>query len=874
MAGPLLLAGVVSSGATPRSQQTDIATEATALLKRECVGCHGADRTSGLDLRSRNGALEGGNQGPAIVPGQPDQSRLFRRVSGAEEPAMPMGGRLRPQDVDLLRRWIATGATWELPATEPISSHTGSVTSSYTITKKDRDWWAFKKPVRHPVPEVTSPRWSKNPIDAFLYQKFEEMNLAPVPAADRRTLIRRAYLDLIGLLPSPREVEAFVQDKSPDAFARVVDRLLASQHYGERWGRHWLDVARYGDSGGYEHDFEYPHAWRYRDYVIRAFNQDKPYDQFIREQVAGDELDEVTHDSLIATGFHRVLATVGYREKDNPQYRYTYLNDMITTTSRGFMALSVECARCHDHKFDPIPQIDYYRMMAVFFSFIKYDHNLAPPDEVARYESQKAEIEKRIQPLKDRIREIEAPYREITFAKTLASFPEDIQRAVRTPEDERSPGQKLLADQVLSIRAEPSSELVSEANQAEIASLREQIRNIEEQMPEPLPVAMGVRDGDYRFAPDGAGDEVQPGKGDREFYNFEGSFLPDPAKPYQPPPAHFLPTADYRQKGPEVQPGLLQILTEGNPPRTIQPSNNHVTTGRRRALAQWLASKEHPLTARVMVNRIWHHHFGRGLVATPSNFGRMGQRPSHPELLDWLATEFVRQQWSIKQMHVLIMTSEAYRMTAHHNPAANTAVDADNVYLWRYRQRRLEAEAIRDIILAASGKLNRQLGGPPFYPPVAPELLEAIKKGWKLTREGPDVWRRSVYSTWRRGLRYPLFDVLDLPSLNVTCERRTTTTVPTQALTLLNNQFVLSQARYFAERVGNEAGREPSDQIQLAYQIALSRDPTPKEMQVNLDFLQKQMAYHEKHKKSDAGSEALIDMCDVLLNLNEFVYVN
>ena len=745
------------------------------------------------------------------------------------------------------------------------------------ITPTEHAWWSFKMPVRHSVPAVGDLRWSENPIDAFIGRRLEDEGLEPAPVADKRTLIRRAYLDLVGLLPDPDEVTAFIHDDSQHAFGKLIDWLLDSPHYGERWGRHWLDVVRYGDSGGYEHDYDYPQAWRYRDYVIRAFNQDKPYHRFILEQLAGDELDEVTYDSLTATGFHRVGATVGFREKDNPQYRYTYLDDMIATTSRAFMALSVECARCHDHKFDPIQQLDYYRMMATFFPFVKFNHPLAPPEQVAAYQARKAEIENRVRPLQERIEEIEKPYKKIAFAKKLETFPQEIQIAVRTPEAERTPGQKLLAAQVISIGVgKKVSKLLRVEDQAEIDRLRGRIEEIEKELPEPLPVAMGIRDGDYRFAPEGRGDEKLPGKGDRQFYDFEGSFLPQPGRPYSPPPAHLLPAGDYRDKGPEVQPGFLQAITRGDPPTAHPPSNGHVTTGRRRALAEWIISENHPLTARVMVNRIWQHHFGRGLVSTANNFGRMGQRPTHPELLDWLAGEFVRSGWSLKHMHRLMMTSRAYRMSSAYDSEANARIDPEGVYLWRYRRRRLEGEGIRDIILAASGHLNLKMGGKPFFPPIPEKVRESFNQGiWEMTQEGPDVWRRSVYSYWKRGLRYPLFDVFDLPNLNVSCERRTVTTVPTQALTLLNNKFVLEQARYFAERVLRQAGREPAAQVKTAYRIALGREPGPVELDRNVGFLRRQSSYHSERKgDSHAEREALTDLCHVVLNLNEFVYIH
>jgi len=743
------------------------------------------------------------------------------------------------------------------------------------VSEEDRNWWAFQRPVRPPVPEFDDPRWSGNPVNAFIKRKMDEKGLLPARRADKHGLIRRAYLDLIGLLPDPEEVEAFVRDESSDAFDELINRLLESHHYGERWGRHWLDVARYADSGGYEQDFDYSNIWRYRDYVIRAFNEDKPYDRFVLEQLAGDELDEVTFDSLIATGFNRVGPRVGFREKDNPQYRYDYLDDMIGTTSQAFIGLTVQCARCHDHMFDPIPQMDYYRMSAIFFPHVNYDFPLAAPEEVAEFEARKAAIAAMIQPLQARIAEIERPFRKIAFAKKLERFPDYIRIAVRTPEGKRTPGQKLLAAQVLSTGSGSVRSLLSAEDRAKVAELRRQIKGLEEGLPKPLPVAMGMRDGDYRFAADGPGDEIQPGQGNREIYEFEGAFIPTPDKPYVPPKTHFLPTGDYHLRGSEVQPGLLQVLAAGTVFTPHTPTNGHITTGRRRALAEWIISDDHPLTARVMVNRIWQHHFGRGIVSTPNNFGRMGQPPSHPELLDWLAAEFVRLGWSIKAMHRLIMTSEAYRMASDHYVETNAEIDPTNRYLYRFPQRRLEAEAIRDILLSASGKLNLQMGGKPFFPPVPEEVRRAVFKGiWNVTADGPDVWRRSVYSYYKRGMRYPMFDVFDQPNTNITCESRDVTTVPTQALTLLNNDFVLKQAKHFAERVFREAGPEQAAQIRATYRIALSRDLSWQEMELNLGFLEQQRALHTRRGASEPQVAALTDLCHVVFNLNEFVYLN
>ena len=868
------------------SQAADVlfSKDVRPILEQKCLTCHGAGTPmSNLDLRTREGMLKGGTRGAAVIPGDASESRVYLQISGMEGPVMPMGGALSDDEILTLKDWINQGAEWDV---DKIEAGTQSAKAADAkpqekvekITAEDRSWWAFQQPVRHEKPKVNNKRWDGNAVDAFIKAKLDAEGLVPAPRADKRTLIRRAYLDLLGLLPSPGQVEAFVNDNSPDAFKNLVDRLLESPRYGERWGRHWLDVARYADSGGYEHDYDYPYAWRYRDYVIAAFNNDKPYDQFVREQLAGDELDEVTFDSLIATGFNRIGPTVGFREKDNPQYRYTYLDDMIGTSSRAFMGLTVNCARCHDHKFDPILQTDYYQMMATFFSFVKYEYPLATPADVAAYQAGKTAVQDKIKPLKARISSIEAPYKEAAFEKRLLDFPQEIQVAVHTPEAERTPGQKLLAEQVMSLKARPADveELLPASGKEEIAKLKTEISALEKQMPKDLPRAMGIRDGDYRFAPDGLGDEKLPGKGDRQDFGVtDGSFLPVAGKPFVPPQAFLLPGGDYRTKGEEVQPGFVTILSRGDEPTEIPPAGDHISSGRRRALAEWITSEDHPLTARVMVNRIWHFHFGRGIVATPSNFGRMGQPPLYPKLLDWLTTEFVQRGWSIKSLHRVIMNTEAYQLAASFPHEANQKADPGAKFLWRFPQRRLEAETIRDLILNASGNLNFEMGGEPFFPPIPKSVRLSFTKGeWSLTDEGPQVWRRSVYSYWKRGLKYPMFEVFDQPDSNATCERRASTTVPTQALTLLNNEFVLLQAKYFANRVAERAGDDAKARIAAAYEIALSRPPSPKELDMNLSFLASQTRYHEGRHEVMPDLVALVDLCDVVLNLSEFVYIN
>jgi hypothetical protein len=821
------------------SAPDDFSRDVAPILAKNCISCHGpAQKQSDYDLSSRASALKGGLKGAAIIPGDAAGSPFYRRLTGEEQPSMPLGSRLSDSEIATLKRWIDAGAPWE-----------GE--SLGTAPAKGREWWAFRKPVRHATPP------NVHPIDAFLKKGRDEKDLAPAPAADRRTLIRRAYLDLLGLTPPPGAVEEFVNDPAPDAWEKQIDKLLASPHYGERWGRHWLDVARYADSWGHIHDDDNPNAWRYRDYVIKSFNDDKPYDRFIREQLAGDELDDVSYETLIATSFHRIAPRVLFREKQNPHYRYDYLDDMIGTTSRAFLGLTVSCARCHDHKFDPVSQMDYYRMMAIFFPFIDYDHPLLPPAEAAAYEAQKTRIETQLRALRDQVRQIEEPYRTAAFMEDrLKNFPEDVQIAVRTPEEQRTEGQKLLATQVLSVRSNRMRSLnLSPEDREKRAKLDEQIRELTRQLPRKPPVAAGIRDGDYRFTPDGPGDEPVPGTTAKRIkVDFEGSYVPQPGRSYEPPPLHF--------RDQVVEPGFLSAITGGGSAKIAPLPDGRLSSGRRRALADWIASPDNPLTARVMVNRIWQHHFGRGIAANPSNFGRMGSLPSHPELLDWLATEFVAQGWRMKPMHRQIMTSRAYQMTAAFARPANLEKDPNNIYLWRFPMRRVEAEIVRDLILSTSGQLNLEAGGPPFYPSLPASVHEEIKRvgKWLLTKEGPSTWRRSVYAYWKRARKFPMFEVFDQPDTMVTCERRNSTTVPTQALTLLNNEFVLLQSQYFAARVRQASGEDPAAQVKTAYGIALSREPTEREMKDNLSFLKEQGA-------------TLTDLCNVILNLNEFLYV-
>ena len=827
-----------------------------AIFEKSCQKCHGASvRLSKLDLRTREGVLTGGVHGAAISPGSAEKSRLYRMVAGLEKPAMPMDGKLSADEVESIRRWIDAGAPWGASAGTATAAQVTDLESG-SVPPEARNYWVFRKPVR-----LQPPAGSANAIDAFLSAARQQQGLKAGPPADRATLVRRAYLDLIGLPPTPDEAAAFVNDRSADAWPKLIDRLLDSPHYGERWGRHWLDVARYADSNGYEHDFDRPNAWRYRDYVIRAFNQDKPYDQFLREQIAGDELDQVTHDTLIATGFLRNYAKVGYREKDNPEFRYEYLDDMIATIGRGILGLTVQCARCHNHKFDPIPQKDYYRLQSSLFGYVEVDHPLTTSEAAAAYEAKLADITARLNEVRGKIRGIEQPYRQTLLAEKYKKFPTNVQQAIGTPEDQRTPGQTLLANQVIRTVSVASAEIDRIMNASDLAlknSVLEEARRIERERPAPLPVAMGITDGDYRFTPDGPGDEPAPGKGVKQ-EAIEGSFLHKGPGRYKAPPSYFLIRGDVNSRGSMMDPGFVTVATTGNPANAIPPSNGH-TSGRRRALAEWLVSADNPLTARVIVNRIWHHHFGRGIVPTLDNFGKMGEPPSHPELLDWLAVEFVERGWSIKQLHRVIMTSEAYQMSSQFADADNMARDAGNRYLWRYRPHRLEAETVRDSILAVSGGLNREIGGPAVFPPLQKEVLEQMLHGiWRTQKDGPEVWRRSVYIYRKRGLPFPMLESFDLPDQNISCGARAVSTVPTQALMLLNDEFVLQQARLFAERVRESAGADTGAQVDLAYRLAVSRAPSAQERELAREYL--------------ANGHNLEGLAHVLLNTNEFAYL-
>jgi len=847
------------SPAPPVSFASDVAP----ILERSCVSCHGETPMGKLDLRTREAALRGGTRGSDLVPRDADASRLYRRIAGLEKPAMPaQGGALTPAQIATIKQWIDEGAAWDVATLTANAATAASALAALErreITPEERSYWAFKVPVQAALPAVDA-RFT-NPIDRFLEAARQQHGLHAAPRADRHTLVRRAYLDLLGLPPTPAQADAFVNDRSPDAWEHLVDALLASPHYGERYGRLWLDVARYADSGGFEYDVHRPNAWRYRDYVIASLNGDKPYDRFLVEQLAGDEMDGRSNESLVATGFLRMGPRVLFREKDNPERRYDYLDEMLGTIGKGTLGLTVNCARCHNHKFDPISQKDYYSLEASLFGYVETEVPLAPKAEADAYLAKNLEIDAKVAELKSAVEHLEHPYRErLQAEKVRRDFPANIVQVVAKPEKDRTPGDALLVAQVLkaaSVSGAQVDKVLTPDDAAKKKALTAQIAAANAQRPKPLPMAEIVTDGDYRSSPLGEGDDTISCPKCRIPVPGAGPYLHTGPGRYEAPPSYFLIRGDVERHGSQMKPGFIDVITFGNPPTEI-PRPDGRTSGRRLALAQWIASPQNPMTARVIVNRLWQKHFGRGIVGTLDNFGKMGEPPTHQDLLDWLAVDLTRGGWTLKRINKLMMMSEAYQMASAFDDAADAKADPENRYLWRFRPQRLDAEIVRDSMLAAGGNINLAVGGEPIFPFIPKEILAGQYRGkWVNTPDGPEAWRRGVYVYQRRSLPYPMFDTFDHPDMNVTAGARHVSTVPTQALTLLNNPFVLDEASRFAARVKAQTG-DPAAQVDLAYRIALARNATPAEIAIGTDLI---------------GRQSLESLTHVVLNLDEFMYV-
>ncbi len=758
--------------------------EVEPFLKANCASCHSADKhTSGFALETTTGLFAGGQKYgvKVIIPGNAKESAMVSYLRGKISPRMPLAAPAADAaQIVKLEAWINQGAKID------------AVKLGYPYTP----------PVAYAVPKVKNSAWVKNPIDAFVLAKLESKGLRPAAPAPKIALLRRVYADLIGENPTPEEADAFLNDAAPDAYPKLVDKLLADPRYGERWARHWLDLVRYADSEGFEHDDSRPHAWRFRDYVIRAFNSDKPYDRFLKEQLAGDELYPNDADAQTATGYARLAPWDGL-STDHEQRWQDFLNDVTDTTGSVMLGLTVGCARCHNHKYDRITQADYYRTQA-FFTNIQWVEPTLPEN-------------------RQELAGVAAKYAE--FTGKLAA----LRKAAEAENDKQKKNE-----------------------------IEAQVREMRQRMSPYDPQADSITDKGATAAK-----------------------------------AFLLKRGDLHTPGQEMQPGFVAALAGGQDgPAPIVPPANGKTTGRRSALANWIASPANPMTARVMVNRLWQRHLGRGIVGTPSDFGVNGDRATHKELLDWLALRFVDGGWSMKKMHRLMLLSNAYQMSTAGNPEAEK-LDPQNRLLWRMNRIRLEGEAVRDSILTVSGRLNPEMGGPGIYPHLSEEVLSTgSTHKWGSSTEDQQR-RRTIYVFQRRSLALPIVEAFDGPDTVNTCPRRSTTTIAPQALALFNGEFTRTEARYFAERVVKEAGADAEKQIERAYKIALIRRPTVAQKALALQFLQNQTRlYRNGGRNPDAKTAAalsekfdakqaqmapllaLTDLCHVLINTNEFIYMD
>jgi hypothetical protein len=699
----------------------------------------------------------------------------------------------------------------------------------------------FQPPHRPALPAVKDIDWVRNPIDRFILARLEAKDLTPNRPADRLRLLRRATHDLTGLPPTIEEQEAFLRDQRPGAYERVVDRLLASPHFGERWAQHWLDLVRYAETDGFKEDALRPNAHRYRDWVIQAFNDNLPYDTFVQWQLAGDELAPDNPQALIATGFNRLWPDE-YNAANLEQRRQEILDDTIDTTGLVFLGLTVGCARCHDHKYDPLSQRDYFRLQS-FFAAMQPRELPLPGDTLAVYRRNRTAWESATRHIRDEIDRLLEPKRKQLHASALEKFRAEIQEAVRTAPEKRTPYQwqiALMALKQADRAAEAAPARLSGAQKKRYQELQKQLAALGAP-PAPPATVMATTD--------------------------IGSVAP---------PTHRLIGGDWHKPAAEVRPGFPAFLGKAEPDLRFPASLP--STGRRSALARWLTRPDHPLTARVMVNRLWQHHFGQGLVATASDFGVQGAPSTHPELLDFLACELVENGWDLKRLHRLMVTSAAYRQDSavdstnpHH--ARALAVDRGNDLLWHARRKRLEGEAIRDAILLHCGELNSRM----FGPSARPELPANLSKyAWKPDERPHDRHRRSVYVLARRNLRFPLFDAFDLPDMHNSCSRRLTTTTAPQALLLLNGELTLGRARAWALALRARHGDDPRAMIRAGYRAAWGRPADDSEVALALRFLQRQSGDHagEGASGEQAYNAALADFCHALLNTNEFVYVD
>lgn len=773
------LSSVASAQSVPADHPTNVAASqqlfketVRELLTKNCLECHGGAKTkSGFNLASRELLLKGGERGDAVLPGKGKESRLYKLVAREDEPHMPPKKPLPKEAIAALAKWIDLGAAYDKPLVDAVEAN---VKKPMIVTEKDKQYWAYRTLQKVEPPLVKNGAWCRNPIDRFILAKLEAAKITPGPNADKRTLIRRVTFDLTGLPPTVEDVDKFVADTDTDAYKKVVDRLFISSAYGERWGRHWLDPARYAESHGFEHDYFRANAFHYRDFVINALNADMPYDQFVKWQIAGDELAPDDLQALAATGFLGAgVFPTQITNREAERVRYDAMDDMLATTGHAMLALTVGCARCHDHKFDPIPTRDYYRMLSAFTTTVRseIEIDLGTPEQKATM----AAFEAKLKPLQDELKKLkpkEAAHKEL------------------------------------------------QAKIAELEKTRPKSTNIVIQA-------------------------TTEGKKPMRHHTADGS-IPDFY-----PSTYQLKRGDADQKDGEASLGFLQVLSRKPDSNwTIAKPATATTSLRRTGLANWLTDTSDgagALAARVMVNRLWHHHFGRGIVSTLNDFGYQSEAPTHPELLEWLANDFVAGGWKLKRVHKEMVMSHTYQLSGATTPTALTA-DPDNKLWWHRPKRRLEAEAIRDNWLAVSGQLDPTMYGPGLAD-------ESMK-------------RRSIYFRIQRSQLIPSLQVFDWPDTLTSASARTTTTVSPQALLFLNNPNVRSAANAFAEKVKPHAEKSLASGIDWAYRAALGRLPSKEESEAGLDFLNRRGAKDGKLDK------ALQEYALVLFSLNEFIYVD
>ncbi len=837
--------------------------EVRAIFQARCVACHGSLRhEGGLDMRTVASRLKGGKSGPGLVPGKPEESLIYKRIVNGQMPPAGMSKDVAvelptPAETEKIRAWVAGGAK---------GPETASNADEALVKEADRKFWSFQPPTHPTVPAVKNQALVRNPIDAFLLEKLNAKSLSYAPQAGRLTLMRRAYLDLIGIPPTPAEIDAYQKDKSADAYEKLVDRLLASPHYGERWGQHWLDIAGYADSEGFgQDDGIRPYAWRYRDYVIRSLNADKPYSRFLTEQIAGDEMSDDWRkakgvasqeviDRIAATGFLRTVPDpTNSSERGLIAERMNIVADEVEVLTSSVMGLTVGCARCHNHKYDPIPQSDHYRLSAILQAAYdpyewktpnKREFDLALETERKEVETHNAPIQADIKKLQAQIDQAAAPFRKTAIEERLKTLPaevrEDLRIASEIAADQRSDLQKYLVEKFKKtldisnrelLKMYPAYQTASQPTQRELAAARGKLTakphvRILTDNPEPS-VSYLLRRGD----PVGFGEPVEPGV---------PMVLQNAAlKPYQP----------------------------------VSPFPG--ASGRRLALANWLTQPEHPLTARVMVNQMWMRHFGRGIVASVSNFGHSGVPPSHPELLDWLATEFVARGWSMKTMHRLMMTSEAYRQASVVEDS-KLAADPENVLVSRMQLHRMDAETLYDSLLTVAGRLDPALFGSPTEVDIRPDKEVTVKP----TATG---FRRSIYVLHRRQTPVSLLDAFDQPAMTPNCTERRRSNVATQALHMMNGSMTWELARFMAGRVIDDADGDRAKQVEEIYLRAYGRRPNAEEIRMGTAAIEEFRKQWPARLASDNGDAprassanwlALANYCHAILNSAEFSFID